>query len=77
MNVKPTEEVEDFQFLLDRYEPVEIAKRLERSENYIRQLIKLAGLIEGFKEFVRNGQMTISPGMVVALFEPFFFLRID
>ncbi len=69
-DVEPTEEAEAIQFLLDRYEPGEIAKRLGRSENYIRQRIKLAGLIEGFKAFVRNGEMTISLGLAVALFEP-------
>ncbi|WAC01572.1 partitioning protein [Lacinutrix neustonica] len=30
----------------------------------------MAGLIEGFKHFVRNGEMTISLGVGVALFEP-------
>ncbi|MEE1962020.1 ParB/RepB/Spo0J family partition protein [Allomuricauda taeanensis] len=69
-DVEPTEEAEAIQFLLDRYEPNEIAKRLGRSENYIRQRIKLAGLIEGFRVFVRNGEMTISLGVAVALFEP-------
>ncbi|WP_108424607.1 ParB/RepB/Spo0J family partition protein [Flagellimonas amoyensis] len=69
-DVEPTEEAEAIQFLLDRYEPGEIAKRLGRSENYIRQRIKLAGLIEGFKAFVRTGEMTISLGVAVALFEP-------
>lgn len=69
-DVEPTEEAEAIQFLLDRYEPSEIAKRLGRSENYIRQRIKLAGLIEGFKVFVRNGEMTISLAVAVALFEP-------
>ncbi|MBW8201156.1 ParB/RepB/Spo0J family partition protein [Flagellimonas abyssi] len=69
-DVEPTEEAEAIQFLLDHYEPGEIAKRLGRSENYIRQRIKLAGLIEGFKAFVRNGDMTISLGVAVALFEP-------
>ncbi|WP_318345943.1 ParB/RepB/Spo0J family partition protein [Flagellimonas baculiformis] len=69
-DVEPTEEAEAIQFLLDRYEPGEIAKRLGRSENYIRQRIKLAGLIEGFRVFVRNGEMTISLGVAVALFEP-------
>ena len=69
-DVEPTEEAEAIQFLLDRYEPGEIAKRLGRSENYIRQRIKLAGLIEGFKAFVRSGEMTLSLGVAVALFEP-------
>ncbi|WP_437397545.1 ParB/RepB/Spo0J family partition protein [Flagellimonas lutimaris] len=69
-DVEPTEEAEAIQFLLERYEPNEIAKRLGRSENYIRQRIKLAGLIEGFRAYVRNGEMTISLGVAVALFEP-------
>ncbi|MDF0707689.1 ParB/RepB/Spo0J family partition protein [Flagellimonas okinawensis] len=69
-DVEPTEEAEAIQFLLDRYEPGEIAKRLGRSENFIRQRIKLAGLIEGFKVFVRTGEMTISLAVAVALFEP-------
>ncbi|AEM71586.1 parB-like partition protein [Allomuricauda ruestringensis DSM 13258] len=69
-DVEPTEEAEAIQFLLDRYEPSEIAKRLGRSENYIRQRIKLASLIEGFKPFVRNGEMTLGLAVAVALFEP-------
>ncbi len=69
-DVEPTEEAEAIQFLLDRYEPNEIAKRLGRSENYIRQRIKLAGLIEGFRAYVRNGEMTLSLAVAVALFEP-------
>ncbi|MFC4218995.1 ParB/RepB/Spo0J family partition protein [Flagellimonas marina] len=69
-DVEPIEEAEAIRFLLDRYEPGDIAKRLGRSENFIRQRIKLAGLIEGFKTFVRNGEMTISLGVAVALFEP-------
>jgi len=69
-DVEPTEEAEAIQFLLGRYEPNEIAKRLGRSENYIRQRIKLAGLIEGFRDYVRNGEMNISLGVAVALFEP-------
>ena len=39
-----------------------------RTDNFIRQRLKLAGLIEGFKQFVRNGEMTISLGVGVALF---------
>jgi ParB family chromosome partitioning protein len=69
-DVEPTEEAEAIQFLLDRYEPGEIAQRLGRSENYVRQRIKLASLIEGFKAFVRTGEMTISLAVAVALFEP-------
>jgi len=69
-DVEPTKEAEAIQFLLERYEPAEISKRLGRTENYIRQRIKLAGLIEGFKTFVRNGEMTLSLGVAVALFEP-------
>ncbi|MEZ7496983.1 hypothetical protein QO206_15910 [Leeuwenhoekiella aequorea] len=41
-----------------------------RTDNFIRQRLKLAGLIEGFKHFVRNGEMTISLGVGVALFAP-------
>ncbi|MFD2101335.1 ParB/RepB/Spo0J family partition protein [Flagellimonas iocasae] len=69
-DVEPTEEAEAIQFLLDRYEPGEISKRLGRSENYVRQRIKLAGLIEGFKAFVRSGEMTLTMGVAVALMEP-------
>ncbi|WP_418499496.1 ParB/RepB/Spo0J family partition protein [Flagellimonas sp.] len=68
-DVEPTEEAEAIQFLLDRYEPTEIAQRLGRSENYVRQRVKLAGLIEGFKTFVRRGEMTLGLGVAVALFE--------
>ena len=69
-DVEPTEEAEAITFLMDRYDPAEIAKRLGRTENFVRQRIKLAGLIEGFKHYVRNGEMTISLGVAVAFFEP-------
>jgi len=69
-DVEPTEEAEAIAFLSEKYSPIEIAKRLGRGDNFIRQRLKLAGLIEGFKKFVRNGKMTISLGLGVALFEP-------
>lgn len=69
-DVELTEEAEAIAFLSEKYVPSEIAKRLGRSDNFIRQRIKLAGLIEGFKKFVRKGEMTISLGVGVALFEP-------
>lgn len=69
-DVEPTEEAEAIAYLSEKYAPSEIAKRLGRTDNFIRQRLKLAGLIEGFKEFVRNGEMTISLGVGVALFEP-------
>lgn len=69
-DVEPTEEAEAIAFLSEKYVPSEIAKRLGRSDNFIRQRLKLAGLIEGFKKFVRKGEMTISLGVGVALFEP-------
>jgi len=69
-DVEPTEEAEAIKYLSEKYSPNEIAKRLGRSDNFIRQRLKLAGLIEGFKHFVRSGEMTISLGVGVALFEP-------
>ena len=69
-DVEPTEEADAIAYLCKNYSATEIAKRLGRSDNFIRQRIKLAGLIEGFKYFVRNGKMTISLGVGVALFEP-------
>ncbi len=69
-DVEPTEEAEAIAYLSDKYSAFEIAKRLGRTDNFIRQRLKLAGLIEGFKHFVRNGEMTISLGVGVALFEP-------
>ena len=69
-DVEPTEEADAITFLMDRYDPAEIAKRLGRTENFVRQRLKLAGLIEGFKHYVRNGEMTISLGVAVAFFEP-------
>jgi len=69
-DVEPTEEAEAIAYLSEKYAPTEIAKRLGRTDNFIRQRLKLAGLIEGFKHFVRNGEMTISLGVGVALFEP-------
>ncbi|MBC31812.1 MAG: partitioning protein [Muricauda sp.] len=68
-DVEPTEEAEAIAYLSDKYSPSEIAKRLGRTDNFIRQRLKLAGLIDGFKHFVRNGEMTISLGVAVALFE--------
>ncbi|QTE24239.1 ParB/RepB/Spo0J family partition protein [Polaribacter cellanae] len=69
-DVEPTEEAEAIAYLSDKYSPSEIAKRLGRTDNFIRQRLKLAGLIEGFKHYVRSGEMTISLGVGVALFEP-------
>lgn len=69
-DVEPTEEAEAIAYLSEKYTPTEIAKRLDRTDNFIRQRLKLAGLIEGFKEFVRRAEMTISLGVGVALFEP-------
>tara|TARA_R110002096_G_scaffold21832_1_gene70789 strand:+ start:414 stop:653 length:240 start_codon:yes stop_codon:yes gene_type:complete len=39
---------------------------LGRTDNFIRQRLKLSGLIDGFKHFVHNGDMTISLGVGVA-----------
>ncbi|RFN58997.1 ParB/RepB/Spo0J family partition protein [Marixanthomonas ophiurae] len=69
-DVEPTEEAEAIAYLSEKYSPTEIAKRLGRTDNFIRQRLKLAGLIDGFKHYVRNGEMTISLGVGVALFEP-------
>ncbi|ARN78877.1 partitioning protein [Nonlabens spongiae] len=69
-DVEPTEEADAIAYLSEKYSPTEIAKRLGRTDNFIRQRLKLAGLIDGFKHFVRNGEMTISLGVGVALFEP-------
>jgi ParB family chromosome partitioning protein len=69
-DVEPTEEADAIAYLSEKYSPSEIAKRLGRGDNFIRQRLKLAGLIEGFKVYVRRGEMTISLGVGVALFEP-------
>lgn len=69
-DVEPTEEAEAIAFLSDKYAPTEISKRLGRTESFVRQRLKLAGLIEGFKVFVSKGEMTISLGVGIALFEP-------
>ena len=69
-DVEPTEEAEAIAYLSEKYTPTEIAKRLGRTDNFVRQRLKLAGLIDGFKHFVRNGEMTISLGVGVALFTP-------
>lgn len=65
-DVEPTEEAEAIAYLSEKYSASEIAKRLGRTDNFIRQRLKLAGLIDGFKNFVRNGEMTISLGVGVA-----------
>ncbi|WP_246849119.1 ParB/RepB/Spo0J family partition protein [Aquimarina sp. U1-2] len=69
-DVEPTEEAEAIAYLSEKYSPTEISKRLGRTDNLIRQRLKLAGLIDGFKHYVRNGEMTISLGVGVALFSP-------
>jgi ParB family chromosome partitioning protein len=69
-DVEPTEEADAIAYLSEKYSATEISKRLGRSDNFIRQRLKLAGLIEGFKVFIRSGEMTISLGVGVALFEP-------
>lgn len=69
-DVEPTEEAEAIAYLSEKYSPAEIAKRLGRTDNFVRQRLKLAGLIDGFKHFVRSGEMTLSLGIAVALFEP-------
>src|SRR5690606_6014662 len=69
-DVEPTEEAEAIAYLTERYSATEIANRLGRTENFIRQRIKLSGLIEGFKEFIRSGEMSLTLGVAVALFEP-------
>jgi len=68
--VEPTEEADAIAYLSEKYSASEIAKRLGRGDNFIRQRLKLARLIEGFKIYVRKGEMTISLGVGVALFEP-------
>lgn len=69
-DVEPTEEAEAIAYLSKKLNPSEIAKRLGRTDNFIRQRLKLASLIDGLKQFVRSGEMTITLGVAVALFEP-------
>ncbi|WP_240338054.1 ParB/RepB/Spo0J family partition protein [Gelidibacter japonicus] len=69
-DVETTEEADAIAYLSNKYSPPEIAKRLGRTDNFIRQRLKLSGLIDGFKHFVRSGEMTISLAVGVALFEP-------
>ncbi|GAB4512548.1 MAG: ParB/RepB/Spo0J family partition protein [Allomuricauda sp.] len=69
-DVEPTEEAKAIAYLSEKHSPSEIAKRLGRTDNFVRQRLKLAGLIEGFKRFLRNGEMTLKMGIAVALFEP-------
>jgi ParB family chromosome partitioning protein len=69
-DVDPTEEAKAIAYLSEKHSPSEIAKRLGRTDNFVRQRLKLAGLIKGFKRFLRNGEMTLKMGIAVALFEP-------
>ena len=68
-DVEPIEAAEVIVYLSEK-SPSEIAKRLGRGDDFVRQRLKLSGLIEEFKHFVRSGKMTISLGVAVALFEP-------
>ncbi|WP_075344100.1 ParB/RepB/Spo0J family partition protein [Tenacibaculum agarivorans] len=69
-DVEPTEEAEGFAKLAEKFSAQEIANRCGKTENFVKQRLKLAGLIEGFKVFVRAGEMTLKLGVAVALFEP-------
>ncbi|MBD0833733.1 ParB/RepB/Spo0J family partition protein [Aestuariibaculum sediminum] len=69
-DVEPTEEADAIAYLSEKYEPSEIARRLGRTDHFIRQRLKLAGLIEGFKHFVRSGEMSLKQAVKVGLFEP-------
>ena len=69
-DVEPTEEAEAIAYLSERHSPNEIAKRLGRTDNFVRQRLKLTGLIDGFKQYVRDGEMTLTLGISLALFEP-------
>lgn len=67
-DVEPMEEAEAIAVLLEKYKPEEIAKRIGRTVPFIYGRIKLANLIEGFRPYVRNNEMTLSMAITVAIF---------
>lgn len=66
-DVEPVEEAEAIGKLNEKYSPEEIATRIGRNKKFIYGRIKLAQLIDGFKPFVKNKELTISLAIAVAL----------
>lgn len=67
-DVEPIEEAEAISYLLETYTAEEISKRIGRTVQFIYGRIKLANLIEGFRPFVRNKEMTLSMAINIAIF---------
>lgn len=66
-DVEPIEEAEAIAMLKSRYTPEEIATRIGRTKKFVYGRIKLSQLIDGFKPFVKNKEMTIFLAIAVAL----------
>ncbi len=66
-DVEPIEEADAIAKLIEKYSPEEIASRIGRNKKFVYGRIKLSQLIEGFKTFVTNREMTISLAVTIAL----------
>lgn len=67
-DVEPIEEAEAIAYLLEIYTAEEIATRIGRTAKFVYGRIKLANLIDGFRPYVRNKELTISLAIGIAVF---------
>lgn len=67
-DVDTIEEAEAISYLIEKYSPEEISKRIGRSIPFVYQRVKLGQLIQPFKEFVRNKKLPLGLAVKVAAF---------
>ncbi|GAA4277552.1 ParB/RepB/Spo0J family partition protein [Aquimarina mytili] len=67
-DVEPIEEAEAIAYLGSKHKPEEISKRIGRSLNFVYQRIKLGELIDGFKPYIRNKQLSLGIAIKAAAY---------
>jgi ParB family chromosome partitioning protein len=67
-DVDTIEEAEAISYLIEKYSPEEISKRIGRSIPFVYQRVKLGQLIEPFKEAVRSKKLPLGLAVRVAAF---------
>lgn len=67
-DVDVIEESEAISYLMDKYSPGEISKRIGGSVSFVYQRIKLGKLIEPFKKLVRDNRITLEKALKIAAF---------
>jgi ParB family chromosome partitioning protein len=67
-DVDTIEEAEAISYLIEKYSPEEISKRIGRSIPFVYQRVKLGQLIEPFKETVRSKKLPLGLAVRVAAF---------